>query len=138
MRATIHTKVSTLGGTTQKIYDKLVTIHKEVVCLHGLQQQSIQFVKNTKNIQASIPYVKVWTMWHRGAPLDLVKKMKPWVELEELKVRMLIYNNKQLTSFNGSIQASYVGLYSTLDVLVRTHQIPLVDSLTKDKPKNQV
>lgn len=50
----------------------------------------------------------------------------------------MIQNNKQLTSFIGSIQASYVRFYSSLDVLVRTHQIPSIGSLTKAKPKNQV
>lgn len=51
---------------------------------------------------------------------------------------MLIQKNKQLTSFIGSIQASYVPLFSSLDILVRTHHIPSVGSLTKAKPKNQV
>lgn len=37
-----------------------------------------------------------------------------------------------------NMQASYVRLYSSFDVLVRTHQITSVSSLTKAKPKNEV
>jgi len=73
----------------------------------------------------------------KGAPLDLVKKMKPWVGLEKVKVHMLIQNNKQLAPSIGSIQASYVWLFSSLDVLVRTHQIPSVGSLTKAKSRTK-
>ena len=50
---------------------------------------------------------------------------------------MLIQNNKQLSSFIGSIHASYVWLYNCLDVFVTTHQVPSIVSLTKAKPKNQ-
>lgn len=77
-------------------------------------------------------------MWYEGALLDLVKKMKPLEELEKEKFQMLIYNNKQLASFIGSIEASYVWLFSSLYVLVKTHKIPSVGLLTKSKPRNQV
>ena len=88
-------------------------------------------------MQVPISYVEEWSKKYKWAPLDLVNKMKPWVELEKEKVRMLIQNNKQLTSFIGSILASYVWFFSRLDVLVRTHQIPSVDSLTKAKSRNK-
>ena len=134
----ILVEVSTLGETMRKLYDGFITIHKAVVHFHGLQQQRKEFVKTLKNIQASIAYVQEWTMRYKGEPLDLVKKMKPHVDLEKAKVWMIIQNNKQLTSFIGSIQASYVWLYNILDVLVNTHNIPSVGSLTEAKPRNQV
>ena len=121
-----------------KIYEGFVTIHKSAVNFHGPWQQTKEFVKTLKKIQSSISYVKEWTMRYKGAPFDLVKKMKPQAELEKEKVWMLIQKNKQFTSFIGNIQDSYVWLFNSLDVLVRTHQIPSVGSLTKAKPKNQV
>ena len=74
----------------------------------------------------------------KGELLDLVKKMKPQAELERARVRLLIQNNKQLASFIDSIQNSYVCFFSGLDVLVKTHKIPSVGSLTKVKPIKQV
>ena len=121
-----------------KLYEGFFTIHKAVVCLHVLQQQRKEFVKRLKNIQVSISYVQESTMRYKGAPLELVKKMKPHVEMERAKVQMLIQNNKHLTSFIGSIHASYVWLFSSLDVLVKTHNIPSFSSLTKAKSRNQL
>lgn len=51
---------------------------------------------------------------------------------------MLIQNHKQLAPFIGSIQASYMRLYNSLDVMVRKHRIPSIISLTNAKPMNQV
>lgn len=77
-------------------------------------------------------------MKYKGALLDLVKNMKPHAELEKSKIRMLVQNIKHIASFIGCVQASYVRLFSGLDVVVRTHQISLVGFLTKSKSKNQV
>jgi len=46
----------------QKIYDKFVTMHKEVVRVNGLQQRSKEFVQTLKNIHAAIVHVQEWTM----------------------------------------------------------------------------
>lgn len=114
----ILAEVSTLGKTMRKIYEGFATVHKSFIHLHGLQQKRKQFDKILKNIQVSIAYVQEWTMRYKGAPLELVKKMKPHEELEQAKVRMLIQKNKHLASFIGSIQDSYVWLFTILDVLV--------------------
>ena len=54
MRATILGEVSTLGETMQDLYEELITIHKAVVHLHGLQQQSRYFAKTLKNVKVTI------------------------------------------------------------------------------------
>ena len=77
-------------------------------------------------------------MWYKGAPLDLVKKMNTQAELEKAKFQMLIQNNEKIVSFIGSMRASYVRLYSSLDVLVIKHQILSIGSITDAKPKNEV
>lgn len=97
MRAATLAEVSTLEETMQKPYDWFVTVHKEVVHFHGLQHKRKEFVKILKNIQDVIAYVQEWTMRYKGAPLDLVKEMKPRVEMENVKVWMSIQNQRQLT-----------------------------------------
>ena len=122
----------------RKLYDGFFTVHKEVFHLHGLHQWRKEFVKTIKNIHVAITYVHEWTIWFKGAMLELLKKMKPQEDLEKAKVRMLIHNKKKFASFIGITKAWHVWLYSSLDVLVKTHQIPSINSLTKVKPKNQV
>jgi len=51
---------------------------------------------------------------------------------------MLIKSYEQLAPFIEIIQASYVRLYNSLDVIVRKHMIQSISSLTNAKPKNQV
>ena len=108
----------------QKLYDGFVTMCKEVVHVHVLQQQSKDIVQTLKNIHATIAHVQKWKMRYKGAPPKLVNKMKPHIEPEKEKVWMLIQNYEQLTPFISGIQASYVRLYNNLDVMVRKHMIP--------------
>jgi len=77
MRTTILAKVSTLGDTMQTLYDRFVNVHKELLRVHGLQQQSKEFIQTLKNIHAVIAYVQESKILYKGAPLDLEKKMKP-------------------------------------------------------------
>lgn len=51
---------------------------------------------------------------------------------------MLIQNYEKITSFISNIQASYAWLYKSLDVMVKTHRIPLINSLIEAKQKNEV
>ena len=69
MRKAILVEVSTLEGTMRKLYDGVATVHKAVVCVHGLQQRSKEFVQTLKNIHASITHVQEWTMRYKGARL---------------------------------------------------------------------
>lgn len=93
----IVNEVSTLGETVRDLYEEIFTMHKAVVCMLSLQKQFKYFVKTLRNVQATIIVMHEWTMQYKGAPLDLGKKMKPRAELEEERVRMLIWNSKQLT-----------------------------------------
>lgn len=138
MRVEILSEVLTLVETMQNLYEELVTMHKGVVHLHGLQQQWKDFFKTLRNVKTAIIIMHEWMMWYKGASLDLGKKMKPQVELKKERVQMLIQSNKQLTSFVSNIHDSYAWLYNNLDFLVKSHMIPSVGSFTKDKPKNKV
>ena len=57
MKTMILVEVSTLGDTMQKLYDRFLTVHKAVVHVHGLQQQSKEFVQTLKNIHDTITHV---------------------------------------------------------------------------------
>lgn len=62
MREKILSEVLTLGETMQNLHEDLVTVHKAIVCLHGLQQQSKDFVKTLRNVQDVITYMQEQTM----------------------------------------------------------------------------
>ena len=51
---------------------------------------------------------------------------------------MLIRNYEKVPLLITSIEASYVRLYRSLDVIVRTHKIPLIRTITQAMRKNQV
>lgn len=82
----ILVEVSKLEGTMRKLYDRFVTVQKTVFHVHGLQQQTKEFVQNLNKIHATIAHVQEWTMCYKWSPLDLVKKMKPQEDLEKEKV----------------------------------------------------
>lgn len=92
-----------LSSYINKLYDCMDYISKE---------KSLLKISGTYNLP--LPMCKSGQIRYKGAPLDLVKKMKLEVELEKVKVQMLIQNNKQLTSFIDNIQASNVWLFSNL------------------------
>jgi len=72
-------------------------MHNVIFYVHDLQQQRKDLVKKLKKIHVFIAHVQEWTMWYKGALLDLVKKMKPWADMEKVKVWMLIQNYEHLT-----------------------------------------
>ena len=86
----ILAEVSTLESSMWKLYDGFVTMHKVVVRVHGLQQQSKYFVQTLKNIHVDIAHVQEWTMRYKAALLHLAKKMNPQTEMKKAKVPMLV------------------------------------------------
>ena len=91
----------------KKLYDRIFTMHKVVVHVHGLQQQSKKFVQTLRCIHATIAHVQEWTMWYKGAPLWFPNMMNLEVELDKANVWMLIQKYEQLVPFINNIQASY-------------------------------
>lgn len=83
MRKVILVEVSTPETTMWKLYDKFVTVHKEVVHLYGFQQQSTNIVQTFKGINTAITHVYEWTMRYKGATHYLQKIMKPQADLEK-------------------------------------------------------
>ena len=63
--------------------------------------------------------------------------MKPQVELDKARIRMLIQNYEKLPPLIIIIEDSYVWLYKILEVIVRTHRIPSIGTLTQTMRKKQ-
>jgi len=64
--------------------------------------------------------------------------MNPQIELDKENIQMQIQNYEQLALFISNIHASYAWLFKSFDVMVRTHSILTIGSLTVEKEKNQV
>jgi len=64
--------------------------------------------------------------------------MKPQAEIDKQWILMLIQNYEQLPPLITSIEASYARLLKSMDVIVRTHKIPSIGTLTQAIKKNQV
>lgn len=138
MKKVILSKVSTLETTMQKLYDRFFTMHNVFVHVQGLQQWRKNLVQTLREIHVSIVHVQDWKMRYKGALLYFPKMTKPQAKLDKANVWMLIQNYEQLSPFINNIQASYALLYKSLDVMVRTHMIPSIGSLTEAKHKNQL
>lgn len=60
IKANILGEVSTLGDTMKNLYEELVTVHKEVVHLHCLQQKCKYQIKTLNIVQTSISIMHEW------------------------------------------------------------------------------
>jgi len=74
----------------------------------------------------------------QGSPTYLQNIMKPQAELDKALIHMLIQNYEHLPLLITRIEASYAQLFKSLDVIVRTHKIPSIRTLTQSMKKNQV
>ena len=64
--------------------------------------------------------------------------MKPRAKLEKARIQMLIRNYEKLPLPITRIEASYACFFKIPDVIVRTHRIPSIRSLTQAIKKNLV
>ena len=120
------------------LYKIFVTVHKAVIHLYSFQQQCIKTTQTLKDIHVVIMHVHEWTMRYNGPPLYFHKMMKMQAELDKVGIQILIRNYEHLHPLITSIEASYAMLCRSLDVIVRTHNIPSIRTLTQAMRKNQV
>lgn len=90
----ILANVSTLEATMWKLYDRFVTIHKEVVHLFGFQRQRKNILQTLRGIQTAIDHVQEWIIRYKGVSLHFLKMMKLQVELDKPKIKMHIQNSE--------------------------------------------
>jgi len=90
------------------------------------------------NLHAVVDYMQEWTMRYKGAPLHLPKMMK--FSAVELKAHIQSHfqNYEELSQLITSIQASHACVFKSMDVVVHTHAIPYIGTLTQVKTKAQV
>jgi len=77
LKETIFGEVSKLGETMWSLYEDVVTMHKEVVLLHDMQQKCKDIVKALKSVHTTITVVCEHSMQYKGAPAELAKKIRP-------------------------------------------------------------
>ena len=67
MKKVILTKVSALETVMQRLYDRIITMHKAVVHLHGHKQHCIKIACTLTDIHATVDHVQTWKMRYKGA-----------------------------------------------------------------------
>lgn len=85
MKATILGDKSTLGDIIENLYEEHVTMHKDIVHMHGLQQKCKDIVKMLRNVKSTIVFMHEWSIQYKMAPLQLGKKTsntKSWRKQE--------------------------------------------------------
>ena len=138
MKKAILDKVSSLETIMQVLYSKFGTVHKTVVHLNGLQQRSARRARILSNVHTAIDCMKTWTIRYKRAPLHLPKMMKPRAVELKACIRSQIQNYEELPQLITSFQASHAWVFKSMDVVVHTHVIPSIGTLTEAKTKAQV
>lgn len=138
MKKAIFSEVSNLETTMQTLYSICFIVHKEVFYLYNFQQHYAKTTKIIKDIHTVIVRVHEWIMSYKGTSLYLHNMMKPQVELDKAQIHMLIPNYEQLPPLITNIEPSYASFFRSMDIIVRTHKIHSIRTLTQAMRKNQV
>lgn len=120
------------------LYRIFFIVHEVVVHLYGFQQQCAKKTQTLKYIHTFIVHVQEWKMRYKGAPLYFHKMMKLQVELDKAWIQMLVKNYEHLPLLITNLESSQAQLYMSLYVIVKTHWIPSIGTLTQPMRKNQV
>ena len=82
--------------------------------------------------------MQTWMMRYKGSLLHLPKMMKPRVVKLKARIWSQIRNYEELPQLITSIQASHARVLKSMDVVLHTHAIPYIRTLTQAKKKKQV
>jgi len=74
----------------------------------------------------------------KGTPVHLPRMMKANAVELQARIRSQIQNYEDLLHLITSIQASHAWVFKSMNVIVHTHAIPSLGTLTQAKTKNQV
>jgi len=121
----------------QELYSKFGTMYKAAVHLNGWQQQCARRAHILSNVHVDVDYMQTLTMRYKGAPLHLHKIMKPRVVKLKARIQSQIQNYEDLPQLITSLQASRAWVFRSMDVVVRTHMIPSIGTLTVEKRKEK-
>ena len=86
LRKAILDEISSLEIVMRVLYSRFGTVHKTVVHLNGWQQRCARRACILSKLHAVVDYMQTWAMRYKGAPLHLLKMMKP--KAVELKARI--------------------------------------------------
>lgn len=87
------------------------------------------------NLHAIVDYMQTWTTRYKGAPLHLPEMMKANTIELKAHIQSQIWNYEELPHLINSTQASHARVFKSMDVVVRTHLMPSIVTLTQAKIK---
>ena len=138
MKNEILDEVLSLDTFMRALYSKFGTVHKAVFHLNGRQQRHPRRACILSNVHSVVDYMQTWTMGYKGAPLHLPKMMKPRVVELKARIRSQIRNYEDLLQLITSLQASHARVFRSMDVVVHSHAIQSIGTLTQENTKVQV
>ena len=138
LKKAILDEVLCLDIVMRALYSKFGTVHKAFIHLNGWQQRCAKRAHILTNIHDFVDYSQTWTMKYKGDPLHLLKMMRPNAVELKAHIRSQIWNYEDLPWLITSIQASHTWVFKSMDVVVCTHVIPSLGTLTQVNTKKQV
>jgi len=91
-----------------------------------------------KKIYIDVDNMQAWMMKYKGALLHLPKMMRAIAVELQARIWSQISNYDELQQLITSIHASHACVLKSTDVVVHTHAIPSLGTLTQAKTKKQV
>jgi len=135
LKKEILDEVLSLEKVMRELYSKFGTVHQAVIHLHKRQQWCARRARILKEIHGDVDNMQAWMMKYKGAPLHLPNMMKANVVELQARTRSQIQNYEDLPQLITSIQDSHAQVFKSMDVIVHTHVIPSLGTLTQVKIK---
>jgi len=119
------------------LYSKFGIVHKVVFHVNDWQQCHARRACILSNLHTIFEHMQTLTMRHKGSQLHFHKMIKPRdIELKT-RIWIQIQNYEELLQLITSLQASHARVFKSMDVIVHSHMIPSIGTLTKAKTKGQ-
>lgn len=138
MKKAILDEELSLETVMQALYSKFGIVHKAVFHLNGWKQRCVRRACILSNMNATVDYMKTWTMRYKGATLHLPKMINPRAVKLKACTWSKIRNYEDLPQLITSLQTSHAHVFWSMDVIVCAHAIPSIGTLIEAKTKAQV
>lgn len=131
-------EVSSLEIVMWTLYSRFGTVHKAVVHHNSWQQHYVRIARILSNLHIVVDRMQTWTMRYKESLLHYPKMMNPMAVELKAHFQSQIQNYEELPQLITSLQASHAWVFRSMDVVVHTHAIPSIGTLTKAKTKSEV
>lgn len=137
MRRVIFYEVSSLETVMRKLYFRFVTVHKSFVHLSGWKQCYARRECILSDLHTTVDHMQIWKIRYKGAPFHMPKMMKPSAVNLKACIRSKIGNYEELPQLITSLWVPHARVLRIMNVILHTHVIPSIDTLTKVKTKSE-